>query len=366
MAVPYINNIAPFDATKQFTITFTFSGNQSYGSQIKIQDASTLTEVYNHVEGDGTNPLPLQHTVPARTLSNGKRYYAWVRSRDINGSYSDWSDKATFYCFSTPVINFKSVPSNLELSIYRDSVTISAQYSHPQGELLQKYSFVLYDSNKQVVIQSPQSYDTNNMTYTFTQLSDATVYYIKVVGETVHQMLCESDYLKVMTDYGDKDKYTTLYLNNDSCNGYITYRSNIIIINDFRDGNFKYIDQKEIDLTGEDKKYLDRVIYGNDFIIKSDFSLWLKGRDLYRDDTLLTIIDTTNDIEIVLSSHKYYDYTNNTGYFKLSVKNPRSSIEPFVYTLYSDLIDNLDTKEIIFNIRGKQGFCSMKTHERQL
>ena len=95
MAKPQINKINPLDATKDNIISMSYVGNMPYSNRIVIYDATTLAVLYDNTSTN-TN-YSIEHTIPANTLTNGKKYAIQGQVFDINGNASALSDKAYFY-----------------------------------------------------------------------------------------------------------------------------------------------------------------------------------------------------------------------------------------------------------------------------
>ena len=72
MAKPQINKINPLDATKDNVVSMSYVGNLPYSNRIVIYDATTLAVLYDDTSTN-TN-FAIEHTIPANTLTNGKKY----------------------------------------------------------------------------------------------------------------------------------------------------------------------------------------------------------------------------------------------------------------------------------------------------
>ena len=72
MAKPIVNKITPFDAATEKTVSFSWNGSQSYANRFIIYHADTMDIVYDRK----ISTFPHTHTLPASTLTNGKKWAA--------------------------------------------------------------------------------------------------------------------------------------------------------------------------------------------------------------------------------------------------------------------------------------------------
>ena len=78
---PILTRIQTFDATKDYTVTFSYSGYQTYKHRLVITNSDTSAVVYDEtVEG-----FELYHIIEANSIENGNQYYAQVQCFDQNG-----------------------------------------------------------------------------------------------------------------------------------------------------------------------------------------------------------------------------------------------------------------------------------------
>ena len=108
MAKPYIQKILPFDANKDREISLSWTGNRSQANRIIISDYETNTVIFD----DTVSSFALKHTIPAHTLTNGKKYVIQAQTYDVENNASALSDKVLFFVFETPDFYFKDLPEN--------------------------------------------------------------------------------------------------------------------------------------------------------------------------------------------------------------------------------------------------------------
>lgn len=69
MAKPHVQKITPFDANKPYEISLSWAGNRAHANRILIYDNETNNLVFD----DMVSTYTLKHTIPAYTLTNGKK-----------------------------------------------------------------------------------------------------------------------------------------------------------------------------------------------------------------------------------------------------------------------------------------------------
>lgn len=352
MAKPIINRIESFDATKDYTITFSWAGSVSYGNKIAIYDASSLDLVYENPAtlAASSAPVRMDHKIPANTLTNGMKYSIHVQSIDSSGITSEWSDRVLFYCYSTPSFSFTNV-TNGQL-IKSSSLDVSVAYSQAENELLQSYSFVLYDLNKVVVRETNITYDTSSITHTYKNLNNLASYYIRCRGTTVHNMPCDTGYIRIIVSYEIPNNYARMKLENDPLNGYIKYSTNFAMIGYSGDDSDYLFEDGHIVLTGV-PGYKDVLTYDQGFKVDGDYTLFLKGKDFIPNSDYLIMGNDLNE-KVILSS---YTYDDGTTRFKLSVSNVVGT-----YINYSDpyILDGTFT----FVIRKKNSIYKLAVFQQ--
>lgn len=249
-----------FDAAEDRAFIFTYSGGQLKSNTLVIKNNQTNAVVYN---GTQTTML-LKHKVPANTLSNGTLYNVSVKVTETNGNVSEISNSLLFYCYSAPI--FKMNISEGQI-ITNASFSTEITYSQAEGEQLQSYYVVLYDTQHQEIYRSSVRYDTT-LPVMLNSLEDNKSYLVRAFGETLNHMELDTGYITVAVKYITPSMYSYLVAENDSRNGVIVLTSNITSI----EGHT---------VDGSDPVYIDgcidtkngaSIVFDQDFMIKSDFS----------------------------------------------------------------------------------------------
>lgn len=305
-------SVKSFDATNDFTFSFRWPGNQSFGSKLKIYQNSTLALV---VESTATN-FKLENTVNGNTLANGVSYVAEIASIDSTGVESSFSDKISFTCYSTPVFNFSNIVDNQTVS--SANLVCNLLYSQAENEPLNSYKVMLYSFARSQLISSNVLFDTENLTYTFSGLSDNTQYHIRAEGETVHGMALDTGYVLVNVDYVRPSTFATVELENLPSQASVQVKANLVMIEG--EGNPEhptYIDESVIDLT-QDGSY---VVFDEGYSINGNFSTQM----LLRNPTAYTTIYTANKdshrLRIQYMVNQFIGDSVNKSYFVLTAEN---------------------------------------------
>lgn len=315
---PIINPIAAFDSTKGATITFVvIGGAQVIGNRLIISDNQSGRQIYNQTQ----STMKLEHTVPAGILSNGRYYNAVVYTIDNSGAESVASTAVPFYCYSQPSLTIDNIPASE--TIENGTYQFVGNYLQSEGEALNSYQFTLYDSNKEVLSQTPLIYyeTDNSLAYTFIGMSNDTSYYVSLTGETVNGTQITSGLKYFTVRYIQPASFAICDLVNDCDNGFIQISSNIVAI----DGKSNpeppiYIDNKEVDLRDPDSW----VRWDEGFSIKNDFTMRVWGRDFNPYENIITLSnnldsnDNPNKIEMKWmigdTIKKLPSYSDTDGY----------------------------------------------------
>lgn len=331
MAKPNIVRMSPVDSTKDFVISMTYSGTLPYSNRIILYDATTLAVLYdNTIENLNYS---IEQTVPANTLTNGKKYAVQGQVFDINGKASALSDKMYFWCLATPSFYFDGI--NNEQIIDTASIYANLVYEQSDWEDIGEYRFYLYDEVKQLLVESETFYGTDHLTYAYRGLSDDKFYYIRAVGTTVNGIQMDTGYIKIFINYENPEDYKLIYAECNEQNSMVTYQTNFVVINpsdttaeyEYENGWINLIDKT--------------LTYDKDFIVNGDFTMSIRGKDMYRNATILKCSNDT--MGFTLSS---YIYDDGSMRYKLLVPNGLCN-----YILYSEPIMPEEQDIVTIHIR---------------
>ena len=316
MSKPVVNVIRPFDSTQDTIVSMSYIGNIPYSNRIIVYDALTLEVLFD----DTSVGFTLNHTIPANTLINGKKYAIQGQVFDSNGNASALSDKSYFWCFATPSFYFSNVTN--EEVINTASFYATLVYEQPDWEDISEFRFYLYDEVKNLLIESEPYYVTDNMNYPYRGLEDDKFYYIRALGATKNGIQMDTGYIRIFVNFENEEKYQLIYAECNEQNSVVTYQTNFVVINPSDTSTEYEYENGWINL-------LDKtLVYDQDFIVSGDFTLSIRMKDVYRTTTVLKC--SNESMGFALSSYVYDDLTMR---YKLTVPNGLCN-----YILYSQPI----------------------------
>lgn len=337
IAKPIIKHIQPFDANKDYEISISWLGNRAHANRIYIYDNETNTLIFDHT----VSSYALKHIIPACTLINGKKYVVQVQMISGDNIPSPLSDKIMFYTFEMPEFYFENVPDASVID--NSSFTASIHYYSSDWEDIGKYVFYLYDASKKLLRTSKELTDNINISYTYQGLDNNTVYYIRCIGVTQNGMELDTGYVEITVKFENPNKYARIYATPLPSQGCIQVASNLIIIQYNGTDSFEYIDGM-IDLR-------DKTLYYNKgFLIKDDFTLLLRGTNLWQTAEILKM--NNENLGLMVSSRIY---TDGTLRFRLMVPNGVGN-----YLLYSEPQVFENTDMITIALRRKNNVYQLK------
>lgn len=337
MAKPVILHVNPFDAEKPYEISLSWTGNRAHANRILIYDNETNKLVFD----DMVSSFALKHTIPAYTLTNGKKYVIQAQTYDVENIASPLSDKVLFYTFETPDFYFNNIPENSRIA--NASFSASVYYYSSDWEDIGSYKFYLYDSTRKQLLQSSTLTDSFDISYNYRGLENNTVYFIRCVGVTVNGMELDTGYVEISVKYENPNTYSRIYSTAIPSQGCIQVATNLIIIQYNGTDTFEYpngmIDLREKTL-----------YYDEGFLIENDFTVIIRGVNLWQTNDIFKM--DNGKFGLTLSSHIYDDGKLR---FRLLVPNGVSQ-----YLLYSDeqIFDDEDMVTVI--IRRKNNIYQLK------
>lgn len=294
---PILNSVAAFDASNSQAFAFNVvGGSQVVGNTLTIKDNTTLAEVYSNSQ----TSFKLQHIVPAGTLTNGKYYQAYITTTDAGGNVSVQSNIVQFNCYTQPTFNFTNISDNSVVN--NASYEFIATYNQVESEILNEYTFNLYDAAGILVSTSGKKYNTSTVfpltiSHLFSGLADNSAYSIEVVGYTAGRTAITTGRINFSVIYSSPRLYSQLYLTNNCKDGYITVETAIKPISGHSNPpEAVYIDNKEIDLRG-DNSYVE---WDGGYSFESPYTIRMWGRDFNWNNNILRL-KNNNGSTVVLS-----------------------------------------------------------------
>lgn len=337
IAKPQIKKTLPFDAGKDHEISIAWSGLRAVANRILIYDNETNQIVYDRKTASYT----LRHTIPAHTLTNGRKYVMQAQIFTDGDIPSALSDKALFLTFETPAFYFENV-SDASL-IDNSSFVASIHYYSPDWEDIGKYVFYLYDASKKLLLESSELTDIGNISYAYQGLDNNTSYYIRCAGVTVSGMELDTGYVGITVRFEDPSTYARIYANPLPSQGCIQVATNLVIIQYDGTDSFTYTEGM-IDLRGR------TLYYDKGFLVKDDFTLLIRGRNLWQTADILKM--SAEDKGLTLSSRIY---TDGSLRFRLLVPNGTGH-----YLLYSDPQYFENTDMVTIALRRKNNIYQLR------
>ena len=337
LTTPILYSQAAFDATQAHTFTFNVvGGEQVTQNKLVITNQSTNEIVYQAVQ----TTYKFEHILPANTLTNGVYYSAYVITYNANGTASARSNSIQFYCYSTPSFAFSNLPINNVIA--NSSYNFQATYNQTEGELLNSYSFTLYDAQRIQIATSGTQYVGATTTpptivaYQFTGFVDRTSYYIRAIGQTAQGTQVDTGLIAISVLYTVPSLFSVIELHNNCSGGYVIVRSNLIEIgSESNPTPPNYVDNNTAVDVRNNGQYVE---WSSGFELNSDFTASLWGRDFNENSNIITMTDDLGNNIII----RYRTNENNTVYADATVTNG-----DVIYYVYSDAIATPTTTDKI-------------------
>ena len=342
LTTPILYSQVAFDATQEQIFNFgVIGGDQVTQNKLTIINQTTNETVYNQIQVS----YSFTHTLPANTLTNGVYYSAYIITYDANGNASAQSNSIQFFCYSTPTLEFVNLPDGNIIA--NSSFNFGVEYNQAEGELLNTYSFTLYDSSQLQVSTSGVKYVGSSVapptliSYTFAGFSDKTSYYIRANGQTIQGTLLDTGLIPITVAYTKPNLFSVVELTNNCEGGYINVKSNLVSIDSTSNPIPPiYTDNNTAVDARADGSYVE---WNTGFDLDSDFTASLWGRGFNENSDIITMIDDIGNNLIV----RYRTNNDGTVYADLTVINSQ-----VIYYVYSASISApVDSQKVQFWFR---------------
>jgi hypothetical protein len=325
---PILYSVPAFDATNQYTFSFNvIGGDQVVKNQLTIIDQSNNQIVYQQQQ----ITFAFTHTLNANTLVNGKYYSASLITYNSSNESSSPSVSIQFYCYTNPSFNFNNMPvTNV---ITNSNYVFEVSYNQNEGELLNNYTFNLYDAQRNLLSTSGMMYTSgvSNLPlivfYQFSGLQDNTFYFVQATGQTLQGTQISTGFIGFSVSYVEPSVFSVINLTNNCQGGYIIIRSNLSDIPGTSNPSPPlYIDENTaVDVT-ENGSY---IIWDKGFSLYSDFTASLWGREFTENSNIITLSSNSGG-ELTIN---YRKDENGLFYAELFVKENN-----VIYYLYTNSI----------------------------
>lgn len=302
--------IIPIDALVGGSIKFSWNGNQTFKNRCIIKNNDTNISVYNNI----VETFKFEHVIDMKKamLVNGVAYRAYITVFDVHGNESTIQQLGEpFYCLENPKFNFSNIVNGQV--ILSSNFDFELVYSQANRELLDSWVINIYTKSHSLISSSSISYDTDNLNYTFTGLTNKNEYYVRATGVTVNKIPLDTGYINFSVTYSTKDVFSLLEATNLPNIGAIQMSSNIIASEGHPDHNVIYIDGTKADLRNNIVKYTEG------FKFSDDFSFVLVFSNVKPNHDISILSGTTIDVYLTyrICKHNSNDFV---GAFELRVK----------------------------------------------
>lgn len=341
LSKPILSSVPAWDVGNGQNFSFSVSGGDIViGNNLYIIDNDSGETVYQLL----TNSYAYSAFVPPNSagLSNGTYYSAYVETLGNGFAISEPSDLIQFYCYSTPTWEL-NITNNMV--IQNSSVEAIIHYSQTEGELLNSYSFSLYNNSQTEIATSGTLYDSSglsdiSLSYTFEELENNTAYYLRVIGTTMENTVLDTGYIRFLVNFEQLTEYNVLYVKNNCNEGYINYYSTAYRIEGIYEGTpiepeyeNNTINLKDASVTWINDNEISMFDIPDDFVLKTFFSspnyseesgmIILKGNDVnialnciihpFDNTKIIGVlcVNISEDSEIINSKDCYYIYSNS-------------------------------------------------------
>lgn len=300
LITPTISDVSTFDATSDNLFFFEVYDPSNTGTVITQNEIKIIRDNFNSNGAIASTTVVYQNiqktsnkwqNVPANTLTNGYQYQVCFRTYDADNNTSSWSNSASFYCYKTPTMTWNFSDDAI---VYNATTTLTLTVTQVNNLQVDSAYFILYDSDKNELETTDEMFNTNTPSYTFAGLENGKTYYVQayVTMATGDEWQLETPLSSFKVHYDTTLTQSPLRLITHSCDGYITIKSTVSIIN----GTYyptsatpTYVSNDAIDLTG---KFVDfnfdkakKVVFNDGFELDKEegftFRCWLNPCQAY-------------------------------------------------------------------------------------
>jgi hypothetical protein len=345
LAIPILKTKNAFDSLIEQQFVFTYNGSQVFKNRLVIYKNSDNSQVYDNTE----TTFQLYHTLSASVLTNGVQYNAKLSVFDKDGNESGFSNSIVFTCHKTPILSVDIEQNQIVKNSY---LPINLTYTSEDGELLNYWNLILYNSGNVQISQTDQILATQSMGTTINSLENNTAYSFEIIGTTVDGMIISTGKINFSVVYIEPTTFNKVILTNNSDDGTVGVESHLISVDGQTNMNpITYIDNIEMDLTQGNKVWFD-----NGFQISNNFTKQL----IIRNPLPYQIIYyATNGTEQLSLKYMLGDFEDGEkAYFLLEIINPILTTR-----IASDIFNKLDYSEAVYvDIRNKDGLWGIQVN----
>lgn len=279
MAKPIISKFTVTDATKDTTVTFV-----CYDDGIDLIDYLIYDNASGNIVKTGNlfasgKTVYRTFVIPAGTLENRLLpYYLKIRAHNSKTeTASELSDAVLFYCHEKPFIHFVDIVQDDVNKISYPAYSFDLKYTsiEDQGESLSRYKYLLYDGDKNTLLEETY-YGAISKSFLINGLDNDATYFVRAVGETVNGYTLDTGFYEIQVKfstfvkdlsvkaenvYRDGTVKVSAVLDVASSESYDTLR-----IKRRRVGSFDWTELYEMNISGQtgriELEYIDRYALG--------------------------------------------------------------------------------------------------------
>lgn len=299
LLTPTITPISTFDASSACVVAFTVgtinTGDQIVGNNLIVQNNSTGTEVYNQ---DISNYL-YTHTIPISTLSNNTTYKAKIRTKNVAGTYSTFSDWVLFTPYATPVISINVSEGAI---INNSSFTFTGTYTQA-NDPIKSFRFIIYDSNSVLLYSYPEVI-SSTITQIVSGLENNTSYHIELLTISQSGVETSTGLIGFSAQYIIPALASEITLTNQPSTGSVLVE--ILAVEEYLTAHdYTYQDDDWINITNTGAYvYVDNRLD----TLTSDFTMRLHFKNIPSDTVFCTIVGYYGTITIKYSDSRFHAF----------------------------------------------------------
>lgn len=338
-----------FDANFDYTLEFTYNGNQIIKNRLLIKDNESNVTVYDQT----VTTMAKRHTIAAGSLDNGDTYNMSIQVYYLNDEgeevADDVSDTVLAKCFTTPSLT----ASNLPLVVRNASFDFEFDYTQAEDDMLDSYTISMYDSGNNLLYALNPVYPApSTVAYSFVvtinDLMDGQNYHIRCEATSVAGMHVDTGLLSFAVQYYRPQNYSIFYVDNAPSLCAVQLTSNVKIIDGFTVSGEEptYIDGEKADLRDGDAVYWQNMID-----MSGDFQLMARLEDFNDYSEIIKLSNGINTIALKTMRGLLYGETEEKAYLSLTVSNGINN-----YVTISNLIPIPAPTDIFFISLVRRGY----------
>lgn len=321
MAKPIISKFTVTDASKDTTVTFV-----CYDEGIDSLDYL----IYDNASGNivATDNLFVSgktayrtFVIPAGTVENRlPPYYLKIKARNSKDeTATELSDAVLFYCHEKPTISFIDIDQDDTNRISYPAYSFDLKYSNieDQGESLNRYKYLLYDSNKNVLLEETY-YGSVSKSFLVNGLDNEGTYYVRAVGETVNGYTLDTGFYEISVRFSAIVKSLSIKAENVPLEGVVKINAVLdIASNESYDtlrikrrkvSSFEWTELYDMDVSGQTGRieldYVDKYALGRN--VEYQYCAAPTIENIEQDAVLVTVISHFNGMYLLDSERSYF------------------------------------------------------------